>query len=941
MATTNEFPPPTGGMVRSVAPHQLAPNECEFLVDALLHIPGELRQRGPLTSTNAGGTTSLPLSTGTRDEFKYPSAFAVHLNGKFLRKAQGRNPVLSTSIASTFVTGSSTEGGPSTDTSWVYVTERVADSGAVLVTQIPRTITTTNTGLIRTYVWYGSTTPETMMGGLISSTALTLTGTAAVDATGLVTGVGTSFTTNTQVSVGSIILNSSNRFVGIVESITSATVMQLTDTPYTGTIAAGSTIKCLSLHTFTPRYQSGSVTSRTTQSTIIGTNTDFSPLGVMPPVIFSDGAVNLFSRAPGDRRSTLFGYTSFRQGTDNPLSIESRTASGSAVVGNALAVNDNNYWFGYYNAMPQRANGGFPENAEFLGFYQQHMTMYQGRLFACRTSAGNSTLRNRLSFSGLQSIFDFNVGPNGDWIGIKSNLVYRILGASNGLVIFTDKGVQVVNGNDPSNFTYRDLHDDSCIGSNAVCRVGDSVAWIGSKGIYITNGETVELVTQRSFGATFSDLLSAKAGTTAVLRYSTGYLLANFNDALKDINYPASYGGASTGTFVGSNTLDAPCLAVYLPTKAACWWSNFNMLDLYDVDGVDYLWMTGYSTGAAGVTVSIPFDTVLNGFGNDTIQSITQYGRYIDSLAAASPTSANGNIDDYTSTAAVQATAKSGLGRMNAAEYTSTRTALDIDGTAWEGSTPSYAWSSTYVKQFQPTDQGGGNYRVAAAFDVSGLPESPDGWLSCFFFNIGIYTQAFIRGRTSNSDGWRITSTGGLRECSFASDTSWSHTDGTVLTAPGLGTAHQFFQHPAGVTPAFRFETANPSNFITWEVMPLDVTTVGPNPFVLTRAFGGGVKLWLRKLRLFYRSGTVVGVRAISNMDHDYEGSTAWGSGYATATSTSAVDDPVANVNNTYDVRFGRTMETVQFAVAPMYAKTGIFRLFQMQPIFKTLRRGR
>lgn len=942
------FPPPTGGMVQSIEPHLLAPNECAVSVDQVFHIPGELRTRGLFWTD-----WNYDRSMGPSQTFVPTSFRALSPTGLVVKGGMGTNTKYLAinndriDVGNTFDTMSAAQNiaGHLAGAIELYAwSAETTPQGITLLTGAPFQPDTVNPV---TYMWAGST--RTAPGVPAGTMTYSVTTTA-------VTGAGTAFLTDCPPGT---FLESGGIFIGIVKSVESNTALTMWDVPANGVGGALAT-DAKALYEVRPRWSGGTITTRTTQAVAIGNGTRFNafPTSTADQVAVFARNANLNNSAA----STFLGFTQFDPATDNPLNFSFRTV-GSAVTANAAASVDNAYWFGY------RRSGTDVTGTEPL--YKTQVTSYAGRYWYT-AQAISTTNEHRLYFSGLQHFADVDMSSNGNWINIpasRSNPVIKIIGGRNCLMIFLRNDVYCITGTSPANFVLTRVSGEALIGPNALCRMGDGVAWTSVNGIFFFNGSAVKNLTERSFGNQFKNYHGV--GTmyrqfrqtifaendaqmcNAVLRTASDYLILSLNNAQRTRNavrFPATNYDFTSASGVNEFYPINPGIVVYLPTLAAGLWTNMCMLDMFSDNEAEYLVMLGHYASTVSVlgTQAVLMDDLLD----LTKFQYSDGGLSLkDSIRAYHPNGGKpwgwGTAPDFTALNYVDLTTDATTstisrptfgdaydGVMNMYEHRAKLTKLD--GSAAVGT---WVADQTFAGGGYLEDTGSGIEQVISADESVGRTHA----LELYFPSFAGTQTVLIK---THFFGYRISISAGtctVEDIGFTAADSWtvSGVPTTVTSFVGPGMLRLMVNMSTNGVKGIK-ATSTTGLIAHWSLGTFGSTTTTPTPYVQTKAVGvAGSQYWLRKMRIHYASTGAVGVHTISNNDGYRTVGTGWLQTDLPSTGMTTKLDSEVDVYQTQDSRFGRVAELWQFCLGLDYSTNNRFIWKTSQVLGKARRQGR
>ena len=878
------FPPPTGGMVQSIEPHLLAPNECTVSVDQVFHIPGELRTRGLFWTD-----WNYDRGIGSSQAFSGSAFRTVSPSGLLVKGGMGTNTkylVINNDrieVGSTFDTMSAATsvGAHLASVIELYAwSAETTPQGITLLSGVPFQ---PDTYTPLTYMWAGST--RSVSPGVPAGTITYSATTTAV------TGVGTAFLTDCPPGT---FLESGSIYIGIVKSVESDTALTLWDVPMGGRGGALAT-NAYALYPVRPRWSGGTITTRTTQAVAIGNGTRFNafPTSTADQVAVFARNANLNNSAA----SIFLGFTQFDPATDNPLNFSFRTM-GSAVTTNALASVDNAYWFGYRRS-----------NTDVTGtepLYKTQVTSYAGRYWYT-AQAISVTNEHRLYFSGLQHFADVDMSSNGNWINIpasRTNPVVKIIGGRNCLMIFLRNDVYCLTGTSPANFVLSRVSDETLMGPNALCRMSDGVAWASANGIFFFNGSDVKNLTARSFGNQFKNYHGV--GTmyrqfrktvfaendaqlsNAVLRYASDYLILSLNNAQRTRNavrFPATNYTFASASGVNEFYPINPGIVVYLPTLAAGIWTNMCMLDMFSDNEAEYLIMqaaytsTTSTTGARAILMDDLLDLTKFQYSDGGL-SIR------DGVRAYHPNGGKpwgwGTAPDFTAVNFVDMTTEASSSTIGRSTF----------GDAYDGV------MDMYEHRAKLTNLAGGaavgNWVANQTFAGGGYVEDTGLGIeqvlsiaesTSRYQGVELYFPSFAGTQTvlvkSGLFGWRFAISAGtctIESVGFTADNSWTVTGvpTAINSFVGPGLIRAVIDMPTTGTKGIK-ATGTTGLIVHWSMGSLVSTTSTPTPYVQTKAVGvAGSQYWLRKLRIHYGSTGVVGVHTISNNDGYRKIGTGW-----------------------------------------------------------------
>lgn len=917
------FPPPTGGMVQSLEPHIIAPNECAVAVDQVFHVPGELRSRG---------------------------LFWADWN--YNRSVGPAKVIVSSSFRALSPSGLVVKGGMGTNTKYLAINQdtiTVADTWGSL--SPPTDIGAHLAGITELYAWSAETTPQGvtlisgapfkpdlhtpltyMWAGSTRTAPGAVTGTVTYSTTSVsVTGVGTSFTTDTPAGT---FLESGSNFIGIVKSVESNTALTLWDVPYNGVGGALAT-NAYALYTVRPRWSGGTITTRTTQTVAIGNGTRFAAF----PTSTAD-QVAVFARNPNLNNtptSTFLGFTQYDPATDNPLNFSFRTV-GSATTTTALANTDGAYWFGY------RRSGTDTSGTDPL--YKSHVTQYANMYFYT-AQALNTINEHRLYFSSKQHFADVDMSSSGSWINIpasRANPVVRIVGGRNCLMIFLRNDIYCLTGTSPENFVLSRVSGEVLLGPNAVCKLDNGVAWASVNGIFFFDGSAVKNLTERSFGnqfknyhgvgtmyrqygATVFDENSAQL-SNAVLRIGKDYLFLSLNNAQRTRNavrFPATSYSFTSASGVNEYIPVNIGIVVYLPTLAASIWTNMSMLDIFVDNEAAYFIMQAYigtsstnTTQAVAVLLDDLLDLTKFQYSDGGLSLADGYLGYHPN--GAKPWSWGSTVDvtaatmyDLHNTLTTSSVSKRCLGgpyhgTLNMYEHRAKLTSLSGGAAVGSWTTDATFAGGGYIKENGP-----GIEQVISSAQSSGLVHG----VEVYFPSFGSTGVTMLI--KSGLFGWRITTAAGtalLESVGFTGDTSW--------TVSGVPVAILTMSAPCLLRAVLPLSTTGSKGIkvdptlgctIHWS-MGEGGDKAFPQPYVQTKAVGVvGSQYWLRKLRMHYASTDVVGAHTISNNDGYRTVGPTWATTSFPSSGMTTKLEADIDIYTTQDIRIGRVAELWQFCL--------------------------
>lgn len=932
------FPPPTGGMVVTSRPNSIAMHEAAVTVDLAADTQGVVGPRGTFVSNYTLNRVATAAWDYSGVKALSPTAMVVQGGINSLSNTLafiGDEVVGYTDITAAGVSVIST-----TDVGKRYWYAELCGNGIHIITGVPLDPSSTVTPI--SFMWAGSIKSWNHL----SVASRTATGTVTLSGA-VVTGVGTDFTT--KFSVGDFFFYNS-RYAGIIKTITNDTSLTLVDTAYCGTKAAAGTGAGNSLVYVFPRYASGVITTRTTQSVAIGANTNFQAFPTAAGDQVTVFARNIDSRTSGTP-STFLGFAHYDASTDNPLNFSFRQ-DGVVTTTNALANSDNAYWFAY------RSNATYMSN-----MYTKLHTVYAGRSWYVGTYQENTT-EVPLYYSTLDNFQDVDTSNTGSWFNVQATQtdpILRIVGTRNCLVIFNRKTVWAVYGNSPSNFRYERISLESAIGPGAITLYRDGVAWVGDNGIYFFNGSVVDNYTAKSFGSSFRSyhmagmarringtLVDATHYTNATLTTVSDNLLFSFNDAFKlrgGISYPAP-DTAYKDAFNNCNpwVVYAPGIVVNPETKVAGLWSNCAVMGKTHVNNKAHILSIGLVSATSStssltspalyLTEDIYLINNNTGGGSDSFVAYTPdgpTGTLLTLLTSGTLSNARGLIygsagSDYCLEAGTPS-----YGALRPAFHSTRLTSFS--GGAFVGnriSSSGLFWSG----YFTPS---GGNMDIKV--DIADLP-SPETayYIMQFCYKANNKTTEILSIRISATTGYRISFSAGsllIEEVTFTSSSSWtvgSNTNRYTNASPGSPAYIQFaVRLPAFFNPSINLINANAGDQLAWTITEERIG--GLSPYLMTRAFSNpGVSTWLRKLRAFYRTtNNVTPVHLVTNMDDVFAVESTW----LPTSLPSTVGD-----SETFDIRMGRIVETWQYVIAPR-SRNSTWNWFGFTNFFKTRRSGR
>lgn len=929
------FPPPTGGMVKSAQPHLLGADQCEFMLDMVVDSPGVVRSRGGFTSDYTLLSTPGTLDTYTLNGYPYLLAVPSPLQTSTVTNAPWL--IIDEVNRMSIVDGTFSvvkQGLMFSVGTYAYYTP--TPNKSVIVSGL---VTGISTSTATSFEWFGGT-----VGGITNSAggATALTGTHTVASTGIVTGVGSAYTT--ELSVGTVVWGTaSGAPIGVVKSISSNTTFELDDSPWDGRSGALTLSASLFMRPLF-RPAQGTVTTRSTQSTVFGAGTAFQQ--------FSTAAATqdaVFARNTLDAKSTFLGYALYDPAADNPLNFSFRTL-GATTTTNALADMDNAYWFGMPTGTTSNQNRRSSHAFEYhqgRGFYYRQWDTAQPDI--------------KVYYSALTHHWDVNSTNSGSWFNYpasKRDPLMRAFSSPWGLLFFNgESGVRILRGTDPLNFVLSVLHPSRIVSPTAVTMTPMGVVWLADDGLWLFDGNRVSSLTDKLFGSAFKQSMFkslTEGNMAATVIYSSGYLMVHVRSAGSPAGMPVSdYPGVSVPAMEGNNGTvynpyypHNPCYALHVPSGAWTVWQNYGYTQAVKYSGKDYL--VGLYAAMGGTTRKViltDMDNVLNGVATDNMVAINGMNP-LNNMPGLFGTSSY-----FVASGTPQGWMKGGdtLGGVYTQyDHRAGLCALKADGTAYTG-TFSLAGNSTY--QVQNTFNNAGTFEAECQVTLPTFSATDtSNWISNFYTNSSPRANEVIlvRGRTNSSNGWRVTVgavTITVETVTFNSSTGWTvSSPSTIYTITTNGSSYNLsFEHTGTTIIGYKVTHTANTVYLSWQ-FGRKRDPMGPTPYLITRAFHKpGMRMWLRKFRMFFRSSGDLSLRTVDNMDGDYLYSTAVSPDTVTLTSSDATDEAQgANVNQPTTVFFGSRADTFQVILArKVVGSSAVFRLFNATLLYKMLRGGR
>lgn len=462
---TNTFQGLPGGMDQNRPGHVLDTSYGVYLQDILLHRPGLMQQRGPLSALSGAPTVAFRASgiiatQNTAGTYKVAVLAGDVSNAKihFLNDAR-------TSVSTVYTA----YGTMPTSPRKMVVSSAALGGGTLLgYSSGLRQGSGIETAL---YLWRGATKADyTFAHGTATrgSTAISnASGAPAYD---------------TNVEAGMFVFSgtdlSAATYVGMVASVTNATNIVLEEKSVAPTVADG-TLFFTSVRGLCPRVVSGTITTSTSTATVTGGNTTFlaDALNVGTWDIFRAADltyVGTVSTVDADSQVTLSASAAVAMDKERYIAIKR----------GALAD-----YQGNVNAHPTRKMG-------FL------TAAYAGRQFyANRTyQSGTSDYSNRLWFSDPMDMEAVSVARDGSWFTVQTEggantPITNIVALNNGLVIFKENELWMLVGQDENSFALRKIANIGLLHAMGVQQYGDAIVFASKTGIFKFDGITLTNLT--------------------------------------------------------------------------------------------------------------------------------------------------------------------------------------------------------------------------------------------------------------------------------------------------------------------------------------------------------------------------------------------------------------------------------------------------------------
>jgi hypothetical protein len=478
---TQTFDGMPGGMNVALPANQIEDNEARYIQDCLLHLPGLVIRRGPVTQIPGTPTFPTPVTGIVQTLDPTGSNRIAVLRGD---TSNGYFSALAASLSS-YVDLPWNGALPANPPTNPY---RVLDSKASI------------TG----GVWVG-TSSQYNANGPVQSLALWRGANNADYTTGTVTVARGSVTVTgaggtqwlANVSPGSFLFANTDdggtlAYIGVVKSVDSNTQLTLgVGSLYNVTARV---YKTTSLRGFAPRVVVGRITASTGSTTVTGANTKFLSQGV------NNGTWDLYRASD---------YTWI--GRVNTVNTEtSITLAANA----AVALNNERYIAFRQNADYNISTMSVTDRK--VGFLN---AVYAERQWFANLGQ-RFELTPRLWFSDPSdpeavdmSSFDGNFIDVGSSRGVNSP-IKAIMPAYNALVVFKENETFGVFGSSPTQFEVRKIEDDGTLGGMSVQAYGGGVIWAGREGIHFFDGIQAENISNPKLGDYYKNMIRSFNPTT-------------------------------------------------------------------------------------------------------------------------------------------------------------------------------------------------------------------------------------------------------------------------------------------------------------------------------------------------------------------------------------------------------------------------------------------
>lgn len=326
--------------------------------------------------------------------------------------------------------------------------------------------------------WRGAGKPDYAMGG-----AVTVAGTQNSTA---IVGVGTTFTTS--VEPGMFLVDSTGRVLGVVKTITDNTHLNLEENLKTTTFAARNTDKFVSLRrpfSTSAFISTGTIQTSTTSAVVNGGDTKFQDQGV------ANG--DLVFRA---NDLTFVGtVTSIQSNAQLTLTANAAVAMASEdyLITRAafFAAGSEPVFAAYFNGMQLLANA----DNNRAGFNE----------------------RSRIFVTDVKYLDALDVTKTGTFYDLPSTKPHTdirgMVSTESAALVFLAEATYGLFGNAPTNLVPRIVSADGCLSPMSVQPYKSGAVWAGSRGVYYFDGSTVQDLLQGKAAA-------AHAKATANLDYS-------------------------------------------------------------------------------------------------------------------------------------------------------------------------------------------------------------------------------------------------------------------------------------------------------------------------------------------------------------------------------------------------------------------------------------
>lgn len=479
--STQTFEGIPDGMNVALPGEEIADNQARYVQDALLHYPGLVVRRGPISKILGTPTIDKP-ATGLIQTLDPTGA-----NRLAVLKGDSANGFLSVmdAVLSSYVDLPWNGAFPTTPPANPY---RIVDSKAGITggTWIGTSSQYNANGPVQTLALWRGANKADYTTGTVTATRGNVT----------VTGSGTTWVGN--VAPGSFLFadtdvdGGTQTYIGVVKTVDDNTHVTLG----VGALHAmtAKTYKFTSIRGFAPRVVKGRITAATGSTTVTGANTKFLSQGV------NSGVWNLY-------RASDFAFIGKVSTVNTETSI---TLSANA----AVALNNERYIAFRRDADYNLSTMAVADRK--VGFLN---AVYAERNWYANLGQ-RFELTPRLWFSDPSDPEAVDMSSfDGDFLDVGSSRganspIKAICPAYNALMVFKENETFGVFGASPTQFEVRKVEDDGTLGGMSVQAWGGGVIWAGREGIHFFDGIQSENISNPKLGDYYKNMIRAFDPTT-------------------------------------------------------------------------------------------------------------------------------------------------------------------------------------------------------------------------------------------------------------------------------------------------------------------------------------------------------------------------------------------------------------------------------------------